>query len=79
MVFKVIQSGVSGDLNNVFDNYGFFDDTVLILDGTPGTVIRTYEGNDYIFGGRITILARSAAFMSSTSNPEAATTHSSAD
>ena len=51
MVFKVKSNGVSGDLNNPFDNYGYFDETVLILGGTPGTSIRTYESNDYIFGG----------------------------
>ncbi len=47
MVFKALSAGASGDLNNFFDNYGFFDDTVLVLDRNFYS-IKTYEGNDTI-------------------------------
>ena len=53
MVFKALSGGIGGDLNNTFDDYGFFNDTVLVLDdGFSYGQIKTYEGDDFIYTAR---------------------------
>lgn len=47
MVFKALFAGANGNLNNPGDQFGFFDDTVLVVDGAFYS-ISTFEGNDLI-------------------------------
>jgi Ca2+-binding RTX toxin-like protein len=67
MVFKALSGGTGGDLNNAGDNYGYFADTVLVLDNID-YVIRTYEGNDRIDFSRVTLAIAEATTYSGSGN-----------
>jgi Ca2+-binding RTX toxin-like protein len=54
MNFIALNGGNSGDLNCVDCSYGYFDDTVLVLDDFNYLDIRTFEGADVIDTSRTT-------------------------
>ena len=55
MAFAALVGGINGELNTAAYQYGFFNDTVLVVDGNSFSYsIRTYEGNDLINNARTT-------------------------